>query len=216
MQFKPITAIIVLLLVVVSLSVAGCTVNFNAPASSASPTSTPIPTVTTPTIASKETVIGDNTTFSSSTGFSIMYPTTLKKDSTNNASVPVRIYIYLATNNTADGVVVGLSYITASDTLSDWVNFNMNTIKNYPNFQQISTQSTTIGGKPAKTIVWQATVPVQMGSDASTIKNTTLKAKQTYVVNNNKGYAVTYKAIPGDYNMYLAQAQQIIDSFELN
>jgi uncharacterized surface protein with fasciclin (FAS1) repeats len=41
MQFKPITAIAVLLVVVVSLSVAGCTVNFNAPASSATPTAAP-------------------------------------------------------------------------------------------------------------------------------------------------------------------------------
>jgi len=38
MQFKLITAIAVLLLVVASLSISGCTLNYNAPASSATPT----------------------------------------------------------------------------------------------------------------------------------------------------------------------------------
>jgi len=38
---KPIATIAVLSLVVVSLSVAGCTVNFNAPAPTATPTATP-------------------------------------------------------------------------------------------------------------------------------------------------------------------------------
>jgi uncharacterized surface protein with fasciclin (FAS1) repeats len=41
MQLKPIATIAVLSLVVVSLSVAGCTVNFNAPAPTATPTATP-------------------------------------------------------------------------------------------------------------------------------------------------------------------------------
>ena len=38
---------------------------------------------------------------------------------------------------------------------------------------------------------------------------------QTYLVNNNAGYIVTYKAIPSDYNTYLAQAQPIMNSFKL-
>jgi len=38
---------------------------------------------------------------------------------------------------------------------------------------------------------------------------------QTYLVNNNTGYIVTYKAILGDYNTYLAQAQPIMNSFKL-
>jgi len=44
MQLKPIAAIIVLLLVVASLSISGCTFNYNAPASSATPTAAPTTT----------------------------------------------------------------------------------------------------------------------------------------------------------------------------
>jgi len=38
---------------------------------------------------------------------------------------------------------------------------------------------------------------------------------QTFVVNNNTGYVITYKTISNDYDTYLAQAQRIINSFVL-
>jgi hypothetical protein len=192
---------IIVLVTIASLSVAGCAVN---PSSTSSPT----PTL----IASKETVIGNNTTFSSAAGFNITYPKTLKIDSSTNASVPLRIYVYLGTNNTT-AVSVATEDLDPNTTLKNYTDYNIGQINDFRNYQLISNQSTTLGGKPAYTVVWQAAVPVQVDS---TVQSTTLKVMQTYVINNNKGYVVTYKAISGDYNTYLAQAQQIMNSFKFN
>ncbi|MGA7077001.1 MAG: PsbP-related protein [Halobacteriota archaeon] len=197
-----ITALAFAALITVAVTTAGCATN-----TSPSPTPTPIP--------SQETVIGNNTTFSSAAGFNITYPKTLKIDSTTNASVQVRVYVYLATNNTLDSVVVAEQDLDASVTLSAFANYMVTQVNNYPNYKLISNASTTLGGKPAYTIVFNATVPVQMGTAASTVQETPLKLMQTFVVNNHKGYVVTYKASPSDYNTYQAQAQQIMNSFAL-
>jgi hypothetical protein len=210
---------IVLLVIVASLSVAGCIV-VNLPNTSSptpTPTPTPMPTGATPNqIASTETVVGNNKTFSSDAGFNITYPKTLQIASTTNASVQVRIYVYLATNNTVDAVNVATEPVDPKATSLDYETYGIGKVSDYPNYQLISTQSTTLSGKPAYTVVWQATVPVQTGAAASTVQNQSLKVMQTYAVNNNIGYVITYKAIPGDYNTYLAQAQQIMNSFALN
>ncbi|MGA3359496.1 MAG: hypothetical protein ABSC87_04735 [Halobacteriota archaeon] len=191
---------IIALVMIASLSVAGCT--------QSSPTSSPTPTP----ITSKETVIGNNMTFSSSTGFNITYPKTLKIDSNNSTDSQNRVYIYLVTNNTLDSVNVATADLTPNATLSDWATYVRDSVNDFPNWQLISNQSTTLGGKPAYTIVWQATVPVQNDSN---VQNTTLKVMQTTLINNNTGYIVTYKATLDDYNTYLAQAQRIMNSFEL-
>jgi len=193
-----ITALAIAALLTVAVTTSGCSTN-------TSPTPTPV--------ATKETTIGNNTTVSSADGFNITYPNALKIDSTTNASIPVRVYVYLATNNTIDAVVVATYNFNATATLSDFVNFNINAINDYPSYQLISNNSTTIAGTPAFNVVWQATVPVQLGSGASNIQDTTLKVMQTFVVNKNKGYVITYKATLNDYNTYLAQARRIMDSF---
>jgi hypothetical protein len=197
-----ITALAIAALLTVAVTTAGCATN-----TSPSPTPTPVP--------SQETVIGNNTTFSSAAGFNITYPKTLKIDSTTNASVQVRVYVYLATNNTIDAVNVATYDIGGTETLADFIEFNINAINDYPNYQLVSNMSTTIGNTQAYTVVWQANVPVQLASGTANIQNTTLKVMQTYVVHNNKGYVLTYKALPSDYNTYLAQAQRIMDSFVL-
>jgi hypothetical protein len=84
-------ALAVVVLLTVAATTAGCATNTN-------PSPTPIPAT--------QTTVGNNTTFSSAAGFNITYPKTLKIDSTSNASSPVRVYIYLSPNETADGVVV--------------------------------------------------------------------------------------------------------------
>ncbi|MGA3359877.1 MAG: hypothetical protein ABSC87_06690 [Halobacteriota archaeon] len=194
-------AAVIVLVIVALLSVAGC-INL-------SPASSPTP------IASNETVTSNNTTFSSVAGFNITYPKTLKVDiNDTNASGQVKVYVYLTTNNTVDAMDVATEAVSPNATYMDYTLYNVGKITDYPNYQQITNQSATLGGKPAYTVVWQATVPVQTGTSASTVQNQTLKVMQTYVVNNNNGYVVTYKAIPSDYNTYLAQAQQIMSSFE--
>jgi hypothetical protein len=178
--------------------------------------------LTTPTLrpaptASNETVIDNNTSFSSAAGFNIAYPKTLKVATNDtNASVQITVYVYLAKNNTIDAVNVETHSLTANDTLQDFTTSDTNASSTYPDYKLISNQSATLGGKQAYIVVWQAAVPVQIGNSVSDIQNTPLKVMQIYVIYNNKGYVITYKAVSGDYNTYLAQAQQIMNSFKFN
>ena len=199
-----IAALTVVALLIVAATTAGCTSNT---------TSTPTP------IPATQTTVGNNTTFSSAAGFNITYPKTLNTDSSSVASTPVRVYIYLSPNETADGVLVATKSLSAGQTLSDFANSevaqlkNNNTTGNYKNFTILNDTNLTFAGKSARAIVWSGVVPVQYNQTNAT--NKTVKEMQTYVVNNNMGYVITYKTISSDYNTYLAQAQRIMNSFVL-
>src|SRR5665647_1976933 len=177
-----IAALAVMALLIVAATTAGCTTN-------TTPTPTPIPAT--------QTTVGNNTTFSSAAGFNITYPKTLKTDNSSDASTPVRVYIYLSPNETADGVLVAAKSLSSSQTLSDFANNevaqlkNNNTTGNYKNFTLLNDTNLTFAGKPARTIVWSGVVPVQYTQANAT--NKTVKEMQTYVVNNNMGYVITYK-----------------------
>ncbi len=199
-----ITALVIAALITLAATAAGCTTN-------TSPSPTPIP--------ASQTTIGNNTTFSSGAGFNITYPSTLSIDSSTNASSPVKVYIYQNPNTKIDGVNVGTYSLSAGQQLSDFSNFNLQELQNYSstgfykNFTILNETNLTFAGKPAHQIVFQAIIPQQISATNTT--NTSLKVMQTWLINNNTGYVVTYKAIPSDYDTYLAQAQRIINSFAL-
>ncbi|MGZ8937490.1 MAG: hypothetical protein ACXW02_08415 [Halobacteriota archaeon] len=199
-----IVALAVVALLAVAATTAGCATN-------TTPSPTPIPATTT--------ISGNNTTFSSAAGFNITFTKTLKTDSTTNASTPVRLYIYLNPNETADGVVVATKSLSSGQTLDDFVASDVKELNNYSstgfykNFKILNETNSTISGKPAHTIVWSGIIPVHYNKTTPT--NTSVKEMQTYVVNNNMGYVVTYKAVASDYDTYLAQAQRIMNSFVL-
>jgi len=194
-----ITVLVIAALITLAATVAGCTTN-------TSPSPTPIP--------SSQTTNGNNTTFSSGTGFNITYPTALKVDTTTDPTTQVKIYVYLNSSSVVDGVNVGTVGLSAGQTLGSFVDSQMANITKYPNYQEISNNTTTVSGQPAQTIVFQGLVPVQLNTSQITA-NTTLKVMETFVVNNNTGYVLAYKAVPSDYNTYLAQAQRIMNSFVL-
>jgi len=136
----------------------------------------------------------------------------------------VRLYIYLNPNTTnpnskVDGVLVATQSLTAGQTLDDFVANNVNAINtnvssgNYKDYKLVNETNLTFAGKPAHMIVWSGIIPVYFNSTNPT--NTSVKEMQTFVVNNNMGYVITYKAIPSDYDTYLAQAQRIMNSFVL-
>jgi len=169
-------------------------------------------------IPATQTTDGNNTTFSSGAGFNITYDKTLKTDSSTDASKPVRVYIYLNPNETADGVLVATKSVSSRQTLSDFASNEVKELQNYSstgfykNFAIVSETDSTFAGKPAHTIVWSGTIPMQYSKTIAT--NTSVKEMQTFVVNNNMGYVITYKTISSDYDMYLAQAQRIMNSFK--
>jgi hypothetical protein len=199
------TLAVVALLTVVAIT-AGCATN-----TTPSPAPTPIPAT--------QTTAGNNTTFSSAAGFNITYPTILTADKSESASVPVRLYVYPNPSSKADGVVVYTYKLESGKTLSDFVDYNVFELKNYSihdtfkNFTILNQTNSTLSGKPANTIVWTGVIPVQYNATTST--DTSMKVMQTFVVNNNTGYTVTYKATPSDFDKYLPQAQQIMNSFKL-
>jgi Flp pilus assembly protein CpaB len=199
-----IVALAVVALLAVAATTAGCATNTN-------PSPTPIPAT--------QTTVGNNTTFSSAAGFNITFNKSLKIDSTTNASSTVRLYVYLSPTEQVDGVVVATKGLAAGQTLNDFVNSEIKQLKDnasvgfYKSFNVTSETNSTFAGKPAHTIVWSAIVPVQYNKTTST--NTSVKEMQTYVVNNNMGYVITYKAVASNYDTYLAQAQRIMNSFVL-
>jgi hypothetical protein len=145
--------------------------------------------------------------------FNITYPTSLKVDTSTNPSSPVQIYVYVNPNSKVDGVNVGTTALSLGATLGSFADSQMANITEYPNYQEISNNTTTVSGQPAQTIVFQGLVPVQLNTTPTSSTNTTLQVMKTFVVNNNTGYVITYKAVPSDYNTYLAQAQRIMSSF---
>jgi hypothetical protein len=187
-------------LLIVAAITAGCTTQ-------TSPSLTPTPIVVS------QTTVGNNTTFSSSAGFNITFPKTLKINSTTDVSVPQKVYIYLNSSNVIDGVVVAtqdwkgsLQDFTAAQKSNITSQFkNVTFISNRTNF--------TFSGEPAYQVVWQGTVPVNVNE--TTTQNMSLKAMQTFVVHNNTGYVVTYKTVTSDYDTYLALAEQILNTFKL-
>jgi hypothetical protein len=199
-----IVTLAVVALLTVAATTAGCATNTN-------PSPTPIPATTTSS--------GNNTTYSSGAGFNITFNNTLKADSNTSASNLVRLYVYLNPTEIADGVVVATKGLTVGQTLSDFANNDIKELKNYSstgfykNFTILNETNSTISGKPAHTIVWSGIIPVQVNK--TTPINASVKEMQTFVVNNNMGYVITYKAVASDYDTYLAQAQRIINSFVL-
>jgi hypothetical protein len=169
-------------------------------------------------IISNEKTVGNKTIFTSSRAYQISYPQTLKTDISRDAPSPVELYIYLKPDETVDSVLVVSKSLTSGQTFSVFADNEVKALKDasstglYKNFAILNETSSTFAGKPAHTIVWSGIVPQQYSKTTAT--NTSVNEMQTYVVNNNTGYVITYKAISSDYDTYLAQAQQIIDSFK--
>jgi hypothetical protein len=199
-----IAALAVVALLTVAATTAGCATN-------TTPSPTPIPAT--------QTTVGNNTTFSSGAGFNITFSKTLKIDSSTNPSAPARVYIYLSPNETADGVVVATKGLAAGQTLGNFVDDNLKELNNnsnsgyYKNFKILNETNSTFAGKPGHTIVWSGIIPVNYNMTTAT--NKSVKEMQTFVVNNNMGYVITYKTISSDFDKYLAQAQRIMNSFVL-
>ncbi len=77
----------------------------------------------------------------------------------------MKIYVYLNPNSKVDGVNVGTTDLSSGATLGSFVDSQMANITKYSNYQEISNNTTTVSGKPAQAIVFQALVPVQLNTN---------------------------------------------------
>jgi hypothetical protein len=205
MQLKPITAIIVLLLVVASLLVSGCITTNN--------------TNQTPSVALSATpsIESDKTTFSSSRGYSITYPRAWARD-VNESAAPsvgssIDVYIYPNPDNKIDGLDVVTYKLDAHSgyTLQEFSDFNLKSLSTFKDYALLSFANTTVAGVPAHKVTFEAT-GVQIS--AGNIQNAPQKVTQVYLIHNGVGYLIAYKTTPSDFDKYLAQAEQVINSFK--
>ena len=80
-----------------------------------------------------------------------------------------------------------------------------NLTQNHPDFVLLESTSTTLANNPGHKIVFTAT-------DADGHQR---RAMQVWMVNGDKAYLITYKALPDKYSEFLPLAQRMIDSFKL-
>jgi ABC-type Fe3+-hydroxamate transport system substrate-binding protein len=174
--------------------------------------------VTSTTNTTQSGTQSDKTTFSSNRGYSITYPQAWAKDVNTSANAPIELYLSISPN-AIEGVDVGSVKLNATTgtTLDDFFNYNMGNgvtgVSSYQSYALSSLEHTTLAGQPADKVVWRATVPEKVSETNRQLAP--LEAMQVYLIHNGTGYAITYKATPSDYDTYLVQAQDVINSFQL-
>ncbi len=196
---KIIAALAIAALMTLAVVTAGCTTT-----TSPSPTPTPVVQTTTAT--------GNNTTLTSTAGFKVTFPSKYRFD--QNGSTPVKLYVYLDPNNTVTGVNVATDTLQSNATLDSLSDYYASQLLNYKNFTTIQKVTNgTLAGKPARTLAYQAVIPVQYSP--TDVRNQTLQVQTIWTINNNTGYIVTYKAFPSDFSKFVPEAQNIVNSFQL-
>ncbi len=185
-------------LMTLAVVTAGCT-NTN------SPSPTPTPVVQTITTA------GNNTTLTSTAGFNVTFPSQYKYD--QNGSTPVKLIIYLDPKDVTTGVSIGTDALQPNTNLDALTPYYTNLNFNYQNFTAIQNATNiTLGGKPAKTLMFQATVPIQ---SETSVKNQTMRVLESFTINKDTAFVVVYKAPPSNFSKFLPDVQKILNSFQL-
>jgi serine/threonine-protein kinase len=143
-----------------------------------------------------------STTYTSSRGYSIAYPSDWGKPQEQNNGTLV---VFLTpTNNETENLNVQVYNLSANSTLATVTESVKSNAENYDNFTQIEATNTTLAGLPAYKIVLKATADGDQ-----------LKALQTWTVKDGKAYIITYKGAPTNYDTHLSAAQKMIDSFQI-
>ncbi len=195
---KIMAALAIAALMTLAVVTAGCTTT-----TSPSPTPTPVVQTTTAT--------GNNTTLTSTAGFKVTFPSKYRFD--QNGSTPVKLYVYLDPTNNVTGVNVGTDTLQSNATLDSLSDYYASQLLNYKNFTTIQKVTNgTLAGKPARTLAYQAVIPVQYSP--TDVRNQTLQVQTIWTMNNGTGYVLTYKAPPSDFSKFLPDAQKIVNSFQ--
>jgi hypothetical protein len=141
-----------------------------------------------------------STTYASPKGYTIKYTSDWgKPDEQNNG----RLVAFLTpTKNELENLNVEVN--SWNGTLASLTNALKSDGQSLDNFKGIEATNTTLSGLPAYKLVF-----------AGTDSGEQLKILQTFTVKDGKGYVITYKASPSNYDTYLSEAQQMIDSFQI-
>ncbi len=124
------------------------------------------------------------------------------------------MYIYLDPTLTITGVTVGTDPLNPDATLDSLSDYYLNIIRNQNNYTTVQNiKNVTLGGKPARTLTYQAVFPVPINQTAYV--NVPIETQQTWTLNNGTGYLVSYKAPPSNFTKFQPEAQKIINSFQV-
>jgi len=187
MQFKSITAIAVLSLVVASLSVAGCVQTTNQ---------------TSPTPVAQENFLQYN---NSTAGISIKYPKDWKVNETPIVDDVVR-FEAPGMSSILDVAKANQSRWGSSATPESVTPGIIEGLKQAnQEFTLLENNTTTFAGMPAHKIVLTF-----RGSTTGTIT----KASEVYTIKNGSLYAVISQTVADRYDSYAGIGQQMLDSFE--
>jgi hypothetical protein len=172
------------------------------------------PIIFPPTPAYTTTVSGENMTFFSDAGFKITYPTALTDYilmGNSSSSPKPTLEIFLNPNDTLDKITALTSdtYLGQRVTLQDVIADNFESVTTFQDFYLISRGNVTLGGLPAYEIVYTAN---QQHWNPN--MNEIVQLMWVFGLNSNgRVYSVCFEGVSNDYNTYLPQAQQIINSF---
>jgi hypothetical protein len=134
----------------------------------------------------------------------MQYPSNWQKVELNQilgggrAIIPVRF-------ETARGdLVIGVGNLTSPTTLDQYINFDINGLRQFPNFQLIESSPTTLSNNPAHKIVFS------YGIGPSAVKEF-----QVFTISGGKTYTLAFSSDPGGYPTLIPTVQQMVDSFAL-
>ncbi|MDD1721829.1 MAG: hypothetical protein LUP95_07580 [Euryarchaeota archaeon] len=200
MDSRKITAALAIAaLMTLAVVTAGCT-------TTTSPSPTPTPVVQT------TTAVGNNTTLTSTAGFKVTFPSKFKFD--QNGSTPVKLYVYLDPTNNVTALNVATEKLQSNATLDSVSDDYLSRLINYQNFTTIQKVTNgTLAGKPARTLAYQAVIPVQYSP--TDVRNQTLQVQTIWTMNNGTSYVLTYKTPPSNFSKFVPDAQNIVNSFQL-
>ncbi len=149
------------------------------------------------------TTSATSTTYTSTQGFSITYPSDWGKPQELEDGF---VGFATPTKNESENLNVQVVNLSASDTLETVKEDVISNARGYDDFNEIMAHNTTLAGLPAYKIVFTAT----------TDDGDQLKALQTWTVKDGKAYIITYQGATSNYDKHLSAAQKMIDSFQIN
>ena len=142
-----------------------------------------------------------------SLGFQVKYPQVWSKQNRNDFFTEGILFLSPLENNAdrfQENVSILVENLSQDTSLAEYTKQSVAEIKQLSVLNVRQAWSATLGGHPARQIVYS-------GSE----NGTSVQRMQTWTIKNNRAYVVTYTALPESYNSYLPTVEEIMKSLKL-
>ena len=142
-----------------------------------------------------------------SLGFQVKYPQLWSKQNRNDFFTEGILFLSPLENNAdrfPESVSILVENLSQDTSLAEYTKQSVAEIKQLSVLNVREAWSATLGGHPARQIVYS-------GSE----NGTSVQRMQTWTIKNNRAYVVTYTAQPESYNSYLPTVEEIMKSLKL-